>query len=201
MKILKQGAESIILLDKNKIIKHRIKKSYRIKEIDEKIRKFRTRSEAKLLERSPVNVPKVLNVDEKDMKIEMQYLNGELLKDIFDKLKEKERLSLCKTLGEEISKLHSAEIIHGDLTTSNFILYNKEIYFIDFGLGFFSNKTEDKAVDLHLLKEALEAKHFENWKILLDKFFLSYEKVFGKRESQKIFDRIKVIEKRGRYRH
>ena len=193
MKLIKQGAESIIILDKGKIIKHRIKKLYRVKEIDEKIRKSRTRSEAKLLEKSPVRVPKILNVDEKDMKIEMQYLNGELLKDIFDKLKEKERLSLCKTLGEEISKLHSAEIIHGDLTTSNFILYNKEIYFIDFGLGFFSNKTEDKAVDLHLLKQALESKHYKHFK-------KSYQQILKHYRHKDVLKRLEKVESRGRYK-
>jgi len=193
MKILKQGAESIIILDKGKIIKHRIKKLYRVKEIDEKIRKSRTRSEAKLLEKSPVRVPKILNVDEKDMKIEMQYLNGELLKDIFDKLKEKERLSLCKALGEEISKLHSAEIIHGDLTTSNLILKDDKLYFIDFGLGFFSNKTEDKAVDLRLLKQALESKHYKS-------FPKSYNKILKHYKHKDVLKRLEKVEGRGRYK-
>ena len=193
MKLIKQGAESIIILDKGKIIKHRIKKSYRIKEIDEKIRKSRTRSEAKLLEKSPVRVPKILNVDEKDMKIEMQYLNGELLKDIFDKLKEKERLNLCKALGEEISKLHSAEIIHGDLTTSNLILKDDKLYFIDFGLGFFSNKTEDKAVDLRLLKQALESKHYKS-------FPKSYNKILKHYKHKDVLKRLEKVESRGRYK-
>ena len=193
MKLIKQGAESIIILDKGKIIKHRIKKSYRIKEIDEKIRKSRTRSEAKLLEKSPVRVPKILNVDEKDMKIEMQYLNGELLKDIFDKLKEKERLNLCKALGEEISKLHSAEIIHGDLTTSNLILKDDKLYFIDFGLGFFSNKTEDKAVDLRLLKQALESKHYKS-------FPKSYNKILKHYKHKDVLKRLEKVEGRGRYK-
>ena len=193
MKLIKQGAESIIILDKGKIIKHRIKKSYRIKEIDEKIRKSRTRSEAKLLGKSPVRVPKILNVDEKDMKIEMQYLNGELLKDIFDKLKEKERLNLCKALGEEISKLHSAEIIHGDLTTSNLILKDDKLYFIDFGLGFFSNKTEDKAVDLRLLKQALESKHYKS-------FPKSYNKILKHYKHKDVLKRLEKVEGRGRYK-
>ena len=193
MKLIKQGAESIIILDKGKIIKHRIKKLYRVKEIDEKIRKSRTRSEAKLLEKSPVRVPKILNVDEKDMKIEMQYLNGELLKDIFDKLKEKERLNLCKALGEEISKLHSAEIIHGDLTTSNLILKDDKLYFIDFGLGFFSNKTEDKAVDLRLLKQALESKHYKS-------FPKSYNKILKHYKHKDVLKRLEKVEGRGRYK-
>ena len=39
MKILKQGAEAIIYLENNEIIKHRIKKNYRINEIDIKKKK------------------------------------------------------------------------------------------------------------------------------------------------------------------
>ena len=193
MKILKQGAESVILLDNDKIIKERIKKSYRIPEIDDKIRKYRTRSEAKLLEKANVNVPKILNVDENEMKIEMEYLNGDLVKNIFDDLKEKKRLALCKTLGEEISKLHSKDIIHGDLTTSNFILKNGKLYFIDFGLGFFSNKTEDRAVDLHLLKQALESKHYKHFKS-------SYQQILKHYEHKDVLKRLEKVESRGRYK-
>ena len=48
-----------------------------------------------------------------------------------------------------------------------YILKDNKVYFIDFGLGFESKKIEDKAVDLHLIKQALEAKHFNNY----EKFF------------------------------
>ncbi len=193
MKLIKQGAESAIFLDKNKIIKHRISKGYRIKDIDEKIRKFRTRSEAKLLEKANVNVPKILNIDEKEMKIEMEYVEGDLLKDIFEDLKEKERLELCKTLGEEVSKLHSQDMIHGDLTTSNLILKNNKIYFIDFGLGFFSNKLEDKAVDLRLLKQALESKHYKS-------FPRTYNEILKHYRHSDVKKRLEKVDSRGRYK-
>ena len=193
MKVLKQGAESVIFLDKDKIIKHRIKKSYRISEIDDKIRKSRTRSEAKLLEKAKVNVPNVINVDDKEMKINMEYLQGDLLKDIFDDLKEKERLKLCKNLGEEISKLHSQNIIHGDLTTSNLILKEDKIYFIDFGLGFFSHKLEDKAVDLRLLKQALESKHYRS-------FPKTYDEILKNYKHSDVKKRLEKVESRGRYK-
>ena len=42
-KIINQGAEAVIESKGNEIIKKRINKSYRIKEIDEKIRKLRTK--------------------------------------------------------------------------------------------------------------------------------------------------------------
>ncbi|MEK6841016.1 MAG: O-sialoglycoprotein endopeptidase, partial [Nanoarchaeota archaeon] len=63
MKIIKQGAEAILKLDKNILIKERIPKSYRIKQIDDKLRKFRTKREANLLQKANfVNVPKLFNV-------------------------------------------------------------------------------------------------------------------------------------------
>ena len=193
MKLIKQGAESTIFLDKDRIIKHRISKGYRIKDIDDKIRKFRTRSEAKLLEKASINVPKVLNVDDKGMKIGMEYIQGDLLKNIFDDLNEKERLELCKNLGEEISKLHSQGIIHGDLTTSNLILKDNNIYFIDFGLGFFSNKLEDKAVDLRLLKQALESKHYKS-------FPKNYDEILKYYKHSDVKKRLEKVDSRGRYK-
>ena len=102
-----------------------------------------------------------------------------------------------KLLGEQVSKLHSHDLIHGDLTTSNVILSGDEVFIIDFGLGFVSKKIEDKAVDLHLLKQALEAKHFENWSELFDNFLQKYE--FN--ESGEVIERLDVVEKRGRYKH
>ncbi len=71
------------------------------------------------------------------------------------------------------------------------------IYFIDFGLGYISRKTEDKAVDLHLLKQALEAKHFKNWQILWKQVESGYK---NSKESGKIIERLMAVEKRGRYK-
>ncbi|MCL5018601.1 MAG: Kae1-associated serine/threonine protein kinase, partial [Candidatus Pacearchaeota archaeon] len=70
-------------------------------------------------------------------------------------------------------------------------------YLIEFGLGFFSRKAEDKAVDLHLLKQALEAKHFKNWKELFEEVKKGYK---DSKESQKVLERLLAVEKRGRYK-
>jgi len=74
-----------------------------------------------------------------------------------------------------------------------------KVFFIDFGLGYISKKIEDKAVDIHLLRQALEAKHFQHWKALFEEFCKSYSK--GNSESKQIFERIIAVERRGRYRH
>ena len=93
--------------------------------------------------------------------------------------------------------MHVQNIIHGDLTTSNMILKNEKVFFIDFGLGFISNKIEDKAVDIHLFKEALEARHFLSWEILFKEFLKGYE---AYPEHKKVLEQMKKVEGRGRYR-
>ena len=103
-------------------------------------------------------------------------------------------------LGQSIAKLHQEGIIHGDLTTSNMIYFEGKVFVIDFGLSFQNGKYEDKGVDIHLLKQALEAKHFRNWQTLFKEFEIGYKSI-EPLEAQKVFDRMKLIEKRGRYRH
>jgi len=202
LQIMQQGAEAIILLDKKKniIIKNRIKKLYRISEIDEKIRKLRTRSETRIINRAGkiIPVPTIIKSDEKTKKITMNFIEGKKLSDNLDNFPLKKQKQILREIGKNILKLHQNEIIHGDLTTSNMILKDNDIFFIDFGLGFISSKFEDKAVDIHLLKQALEAKHFKNWEILFKEFLKGYE---NSKDSKIVLERLKAVEKRGRYRN
>ena len=200
-KIIFHGAEAIILKDKNNIIKKRVRKSYRIPELDERIRKLRTRHETRLLEKASeeIPVPRIIKSDEKSKKIIMEFIDGKKISDNLDNFSEKKQLEIFSQIGKNISKLHDSNIIHGDLTTSNMILNEKEnkVYFIDFGLGFRSHKIEDKAVDIHLLKQALEAKHFKNWEKLFEKVIESYS---TSKDYEQVFERFKKVEKRGRYK-
>jgi Kae1-associated kinase Bud32 len=197
--IIGQGAEAKIILNGNFIIKDRVPKSYRLKEIDEKIRKHRTKSEKKLLEKASkiINAPNPFPLEEFS-KIKMPFIKGKKLSESLNSFPLKEQKSICKKIGQEIAKLHENDIIHGDLTTSNLILTpSNQICFIDFGLGFISSKIEDKGIDLHLLKQALEAKHFNNWKVLFDEVLKGYSDY---KEANKVLERLTAIEKRGRYR-
>ena len=194
--IIQQGAEAIIYLDKKKIIKERTKKSYRITELDEKLRKARTKKEAKILKKVKgiINSPDLIKTNDKDI-IEMTYIDGLKLSDNLEKLGYKE---ISKKIGEAVSRLHDIGIIHGDLTTSNMIYKKDEdkIYIIDFGLSFHSKKIEDKAVDLHLLKQALEAKHFRIYNEVINSILKNYKT----EKSKEVIERIKKIESRGRYK-
>ena len=195
-KLIAQGAEAKLFLEDGKILKNRFKKSYRVKEIDDKLRGFRTRREAKILQKLEAisfPAPKLIKNDEKENLI-IEKINGRLIKDILEKSDYKK---LCSGIGKKIAILHNNLIIHGDLTTSNMI-FNKETYFIDFGLSFFSDKAEDKAVDLHLLKEALESKHYKIWEVCFSCAIDAYKKEAN--GASATLKRLGVVEKRGRYR-
>lgn len=196
MKEIGRGAEAVIYLDKN-VIKKRLKKNYRIKEIDERLRKFRTRREAKILEKLQsldFPAPRLIKKDDKKMIIEMNLVKDVLLRDVLEK---KDYGRLCEEIGEKIAFLHNNNIIHGDLTTSNMIL-NKEIFFIDFGLSLFSHKIEDKAVDLHLLKEGLESKHYRIWEKAFKYTLKGYRRKSNNYED--VLKRLETVESRGRYK-
>jgi len=193
--LIAQGAEAKLYKEDGNLIKDRVKKSYRISEIDKRLRKRRTRKEAKILDKinSLEFTPNLIENDEQ--KIVMEFIDGKTLRDCLDK---KNYEKLMNELGEKIALLHNHNIIHGDLTTSNFILKDK-IFFIDFGLSFESHKIEDKAVDLHLLKQALESKHYEFWEKAFETVLKSYSKEAN--DGKDILDRLKQVETRGRYKH
>ncbi len=214
-KLIAQGAEAKLYLNSetNTISKERISKGYRHPKLDESIRKSRTKKEKKLLEKAKdlakTNAPEVLNKDvgkkidnrnKKDFKIEMEFIEGDKLSDTLNKYNKEKQSKVMQQLGKETSKLHENHIIHGDLTTSNTILKDNKVYIIDFGLGFISTRTEDKAVDLHLIKQALEAKHFQNWKFLFEEFQKGYVSN-NKEQAKEVLEQLKKVESRGRYKH
>ena len=200
MEIISRGAEAVIYKTGNKIIKERVRKGYRILKLDEDLRKKRTRLEVRIMneaKRAGAEVPSCRELDEN--KIEMDFIEGDIIKNILDK---KNSSRIGKLIGAEIGKLHSSGIIHGDLTTSNMILSSdeskKRIFFIDFGLGFRSQRTEDKAIDLYVLKETITATHNSVeglfWKAVEDGYKNAFE------DWQKVIKTLLEIEKRGRYR-
>lgn len=197
MQQIGDGAEAIICLDKGKVVKDRVSKSYRLTEIDQKLRKLRTRREAKLLDKlARFNfTPKIVKSDDREMKIVMEHIDAPRLR---DKLNKSNCQKLCQEVGEKIAILHNSNIIHADLTTSNMLLKG-QIFFIDFGLSYESAKIEDKAVDLHLLKQALESKHHDIAQQAFREAIDSYKK--HAKEAQEILKRFQLVEKRGRYKH
>lgn len=73
-------------------------------------------------------------------------------------------LEVARLVGTSIGRIHQADIVHGDLTTSNLMVINDsnqnyQIVIIDFGLGMTRPVIEDKAVDLYVLERALISTH------------------------------------------
>jgi len=181
--------------------KRRVKKSYRIKEIDERLISFRTREEAKLItlaRKCGVSVPLIYDVDLVEGIITMQYLRGKRIKDILNILPASERARICGMIGESIARLHNHDIIHGDITTSNMILVEDRIHFIDFGLGSINGEVEAKGVDLHVLMEAFDSTH-SRYPECFYLVFQGYERQFHG-DASVVKKKIDDIVRRGRYR-
>jgi len=198
MKLIQQGAEAKIFLNKNEVTKDRTPKTYRHPTLDNQIRTRRTRSEAKILTKAKavgINVPNLIHTEKHILTIE--YIEGDRLSQTLNDYPKTKQLTTMQKLGKQVAKLHENNIIHSDLTTSNTILSNSKVFLIDFGLSYISIKTEDKAVDLHLIKQALEAKHFQNHEDL----FIAFLKGYKWEESPGVIERLAVVEKRGRYKH
>ncbi|MBU1975645.1 MAG: Kae1-associated serine/threonine protein kinase [Nanoarchaeota archaeon] len=194
MKEIARGAEAVLYENGESIVKIRPRKTYRILEIDQELRKRRTKKEASLLEKlksEGIRAPTLIETDNSE-RIEMQNLGGKQVKLVLDKQPE-----LAKQIGQELAKFHEADIIHSDLTTSNMILKDKEVYFIDFGLSFHSARIEDKAVDIHLFLQALESRHHKVKEVAYNHFLEGYKEY---REFKNVLERLIAVEKRGRYR-
>src|SRR3989338_8719052 len=196
-KFLHEGAEAKIYFSDGTVIKERLSKDYRYKDLDMSIRKKNTRKEVKLLQKAAehIPVPKVLTHSDKTMTIQMEHIEGKKLRDVIDSI---DRKDTFRRVGKKIAKLHNAHIIHGDLTTSNILIHDK-IYFIDFGLGFVSTKIEDKAVDLHIIKKALESKHYLHAEECFHYLLEGYTK--ENKDVEMILRRLEKVEKRGHYKH
>jgi len=202
MKLIKKGAEGDLFLtiwNKQKaVLKARKEKNYRNSQLDNRIRKQRTIRESKIISEVKsfgISTPLVYFVDIKNCAILMQYIRGTLIHDL-----PKSKLTLiCKKIGQVVGTMHKNGIMHGDLTTSNFILSHDKIFVIDFGLSIRTKKPEDHAVDLRLFKEILNSAHVSVMKNAWKNFLQGYKIAVGISRFNKVTNLVSVIESRGRY--
>lgn len=205
--LIKKGAEaSLYLADwhgRKVIMKKRLPKKYRVSELDEQIKTYRTIHEPQLIheaKKAGVPTPTIFLVDVKGATIVMEFIEGKQAKQLLSEVSKSERQRLCFKIGELIGKLHKYGIIHGDLTTSNMILNSEgKIFFVDFGLGEKSKELEARGVDLHLMKRALQSTHFRFAEEYFNAVIEGYSKVLGSETVKNVLEKIGEIEKRGRY--
>ena len=202
MKLINRGAEADVystMWDKKKaILKIRKVKSYRNSLLDQKIRKQRTTRESQIISQVKsfgISTPLIYFMDINKCSILMQYIDGKIVRD----LKGNDIVKICSEIGQIVGTMHKNGIMHGDLTTSNFILDKKKLFLIDFGLASRTEKPDDHAVDLRLFKEILNSAHAEVMEKSWKNFQKGYSKAVGMKYSKKILNLVAVIESRGRY--
>jgi TP53 regulating kinase-like protein len=191
MAVEKRGAEAVVLIDEDKVIKTRMKKDYRIKELDERLRTERTRAEAKIMsEARKLGIPTPIIYDVGRFDLVMEVIDGQPLKDVIDEAR-------SRKAGVLVGKLHSGGIIHGDLTTSNMLVQGDRIYLIDFGLSFWDEMLESRGVDVHVYYQTIISSHKEHEK-LMAAFAKGYRSSF--KGADDVLERVREIEYRGRYK-
>ena len=202
MKLMKKGAEADIYQltwqNSKVILKIRKSKNYRNSILDSKICRQRTIKESQMLSQVKsfgIPTPLVYFVNLKNNSIIMQEIPGKPVHD----LPESKIIELSKHIGKLVGMLHKNGIMHGDLTTSNFIFFQKIIYVIDFGLSQNTIKSEDHAVDLRLIKEILNSAHTKIMEAAWKNFLSGYKSVVGNANYVKITKLVSEIESRGRY--
>ena len=147
-----------------------------------------------------VPTPTIYMVDIFNTTIIMEYIPGQQVKQALATLSKNEMINIFHRIGVLVGRLHKRGIIHGDLTTSNFILtHDGEIVFIDFGLAEFSEELENKGVDLHLMKRALSSTHYEYVNDCFSAFVDGYSDEIDKETLDKTLRKVREIESRGRY--
>jgi TP53 regulating kinase-like protein len=207
--LIKMGAEADIHLiewyGKIAVSKVRKAKGYIHPLLDREMRKRRTVHEAEMInmaKRMRVTTPLLYFVDPLNAEIVMQYIKGQTVKDLIDTATTMDdRLKrITEGMGVYAARLHSNGIIHGDLTTSNFLVSNQDrLVLIDFGLAFHSTRVEDAAVDVRLIKEVMSSAHSHLFNEIFNVFMEGYRSVVGESQVNTLLRKVREIEMRGRY--
>ncbi len=134
--------------------------------------------------------PFVYFVDPTKAEIIMEFVQGQNAKDTLTS-------DICYEIGCYAALLHASNIIHGDLTTSNFLV-KETLILLDFGLSYYSERTEDKATDIRLIKEVFTSAHISIRKAF-PCFVEGYASIAGRKNTDKILENVRNIERRGRY--
>ena len=186
------GAEATVTIDGDRVIKRRNPREYRHPTLDTRLRRERTRQEARLTQearQSGVPTPLIRDIDIDETTLVFQYV-GEC--DLRKTLTE----ASVETVAEHLARIHEAGFVHGDLTTRN-VRVGKggtPVFFIDFGLGYYTDDPEDYAMDLHIFAQSL-AGTTDDAETLME----LAEDAYLSAGEETVIDQLREIEGRGRY--
>ncbi|KAL1740937.1 hypothetical protein HDZ31DRAFT_85146 [Schizophyllum fasciatum] len=207
---ISQGAEAKVykafLYDGSEpiLIKHRFPKQYRHPTLDGNLTRSRVAGEARNLLNwvDGISVRRLLPGGAEDEGADFAGEDEEV-EELVDPLGEFDASvdELMGFIGTEIAKMHSVDVVHGDLTTSNMMLRRGkkgDLVLIDFGLSYQSTLVEDKAVDLYVLERAFASTHPDS-EPLFASVLTAYGKQMGKAWTA-ILKRLEDVRLRGRKR-
>ena len=170
--VIAQGAEAVLQsglwLGQPAVLKIRAPKGYRHPGLDERIRASRVRAEVRALRDARlagVRTPAVLDLDEPSGAIVLERIDGPTVRAAYDGLPGGDRARVARALGAALGHLHEAGLVHGDPTTSNFIVERLPpegeplVAVIDMSMGGRAEGVEERGVDLRLLYEAFGSTH------------------------------------------
>jgi N6-L-threonylcarbamoyladenine synthase/protein kinase Bud32 len=208
-----QGAEATVSVEGDRVVKRRIPRSYRHPALDERLRRERTRIEARLTSearRCGVPTPLVLDVDTAESTIVFQHVGDRDL----DAGLTAER---ARAVGRHLATIHDAGFVHGDPTTRNVRVTagdgaagdaagdateaadgtDDRVFLIDFGLGYHTGHEEDHAMDLHVFAQSLTGTADD-----ADRLQAAAEDAYRatSERGETVLDRLRAVEGRGRYR-
>jgi len=205
-RLLYRGAEADVVLGEwqglEAVFKIRKPLTYRLRVLDEAIRRQRTVREAEMIHLAKdagVVSPFLYNVDIQSSTLVMQFVKGVRVKDQLASLSDSQLDETFFEFGRDVARLHRFGIMHGDLTTANVVRSDGQLVFIDFGLSVRTARLEDQAVDLRLIKETLVGAHPEASARALDALNKGYASIIGPARSRAVLKQLQNIERRGRY--
>ncbi|XP_046552690.1 EKC/KEOPS complex subunit TP53RK-like [Haliotis rubra] len=215
--LVQQGAEARLysssFYGQPCMVKERFSKSYRHPTLDKSLTSQRIKGEVRAMLRCRTHgipTPTVYMVDQEANSIYMELIEDSMTvrKHIADTQQQYpddavERLQpLAAEIGKLLGKMHSNNIVHGDLTTSNMLLKgmleDRRVILIDFGLSHFENVSEDKGVDLYVLERALLSTH-PGTEDLFDTV-LKYYSQTNTKEAVEVMKKLEEVRMRGRKR-
>jgi N6-L-threonylcarbamoyladenine synthase/protein kinase Bud32 len=134
-----------------------------------------------------VPTPVVFDVDPRAARLEFEYVGDADLRDALTEAR-------VRAVGEHLARCHAAGIVHGDPTPRNVRVSESHTHLIDFGLGYYTDDTEDYAMDLHVFEGSLGGTA-KDAPALIEAF----EDAYRRAGPPRVVERLREIEGRGRY--
>lgn len=217
IELICQGAEArlfrCLYFGRRAIIKERFVKTYRHPDLDQSITQQRLKGEVRLLTRAKqlgIPTPSIYHIDWTRHAIVMEDLyDARTVKSVIDQLIQENDTNklqrLADQIGSTIARLHQAQVVHGDLTTSNMLISaDDQLYLIDFGLSaHVPNKAhmlEALGVDLYVLERAIICTH-QKAKHFFSNILTAYQSsISDEKQRTSIINKYEEVRARGRKR-